>query len=298
MRLLTLLICLTLFSVSLFAQNKPKDVSGKFITNTIYRYKDFDSKFVGIGRRIVDVWLPAGYSKNKKYAVLYMNDGQNLFNPKDAPEKVEWGIDETLQRLIAEGKVRDTIVVGIWYSANRLKEFSPEKAFDYVNKRDAALHKYRMPPGSGSDNYLAFIVEELKPFIDKNYSTLTDRENTFVMGSSMGGLMSLYAVIEYPNIFGGAACLSTHFSLGDGVMVDYMEQNLPAPKEHKIYFDYGTRGLDAEYEKYMIRADKAMIKKGYKKNENWKSIQFQGADHTETSWGGRVDFPLLFLLGK
>ncbi len=295
MRFITLFLCLLIFSISLFAQ-KPKEISGKFITNKILRYEKFHSDF--FGSRIIDVWLPADYSKDKKYAVLYMQDGQNLFNPKDAPEKVEWGIDETLQRLINEKKVRDTIVVGVWYSKDRLKEFSPEKAFDYVNKRDAKLNKYHMPPGGGSDNYLAFLVEELKPFIDKNYSTLTDREDTFVMGSSMGGLMSLYAIIEYPNVFGGAACMSTHFSLGDGVMVDYLEQNLPSPKEHKIYFDYGTLGLDSEYEPYMIRTDKAMSKKGYKKDENWKTIQFQGAAHNETSWSGRVDFPLTFLLQK
>ncbi|CAN5436329.1 alpha/beta hydrolase-fold protein [soil metagenome] len=298
MRLLTLLIFLTLCFASISAQNKPKKVSGKFITGTIYRYKAFDSKFVGIGRRIVDVWLPADYSKDKKYAVLYMHDGQNLFNPKDAVGGVEWGIDEILQNLISTKKVRETIVVAIWYSENRLKEFSPEKAFEYVNQRDAKQQKYKMPPGKGSDNYLKFIVEELKPFIDKNYSTLPDVENTFIMGSSMGGVMSLYAIIEYHEIFGGAACMSTHFSLGDGVMVDYMEQNLPAPKDHKIYFDYGTLGLDSEYKPYMIRADKALIKKGYKKDKNWKTIQFQGAAHDEISWRGRVDFPLMFLLGK
>ena len=296
MRLLTILICLCSLTFASFSQNKPKKITGKFITNQIYRFENFHSDF--FGSRIVDVWLPADYSKDKKYAVLYMQDGQNLFNPKDAPEKVEWGIDETLQRLITEKKVRATIVVAVWYSKDRLKEFSPEKAFDYVNKRDAKLNKYKMPPGGGSDNYLAFLVEELKPFIDKNYSTLTDRDNTFVMGSSMGGLISLYAIIEYPEIFGGAACMSTHFSLGDGVMVDYLEQNLPSPKEHKIYFDYGTLGLDSEYEPYMIRADKALLKKGYKKDENWKTIQFQGAAHDERSWSGRVDFPLMFLLGK
>ena len=296
MRFLTILICLCCFTFAVNSQSKPKEITGKFITNKILRYENFKSDF--FGSRIVDVWLPADYSKDKKYAVLYMNDGQNLFNPKDAVGGVEWGIDETLQRLINEKKVRDTIVVAVWYSKDRLKEFSPEKAFDYVNQRDAKLNKYKMPPGGGSDNYLAFLVEELKPFIDKNYSTLTDRDNTFILGSSMGGLMSLYAIIEYPNVYGGAACMSTHFSLGDGVMVDYLEQKLPSPQEHKIYFDYGTLGLDSEYEPYMIRTDKALIKKGYKKDGNWKTIQFQGADHTERSWSGRIDFPLIFLLGK
>ena len=294
MRQLIIFLLLLLFSSTSFASETPKHISGKGITNQIYRYKNFSSKFT-LARNI-DVWLPADYSPQKKYAVLYMHDGQNLFNPHDAYQKIEWGVDETLQNLISQGKVRDTIVVGIWSSIDRLKEFSPEKAFDIVNRRDAKLHIYKMPPGTGADNYLKFIVTELKPFIDANYSTLTDKENTFIMGSSMGGVMSLYAIGEYPEIFGGAACMSTHFSLGDGVMIYYMQRFLPSPKDHKIYFDFGTQGLDSEYKPYQLQADQAMLKKGYEKDKNWKTLFFPGADHTETSWRGRVDFPLTFLL--
>ncbi len=292
MRVLTFLICLTFFAFPTLAQ-KPKKITGEGITNQIYRYKKFQSNYVG--RRVFDVWVPFDYSNAKKYAVVYMHDGQNLFNPFEAFNNMDWGVDETMQRLITEGKVRDTIVVGIWNTGNRLKEFSPERAF---NENNADPKKYKMPPGTGSDNYLKFLVTELKPFIDKNYSTLSDRENTFIMGSSMGGLMSLYAISEYPEIFGGAGCLSSHFPLGDGVMVDYMEKHLPPAKYHKIYFDYGTVDLDKEYGKYQERADKIMKKKGYVEKKNWQTINFQGDGHNEYYWRRRVNVPLEFLLKK
>jgi predicted alpha/beta superfamily hydrolase len=118
------------------------------------------------------------------------------------------------------------------------------------------------------------------------------------MGSSMGGLMSLYALSEYPEIFGGAASLSTHFSLGDGIMIDYLEKYLPPAKNHRIYFDYGTIDLDTEYGKYQERADKVMIKKGYKSKKDWRTMNFQGDGHNEYYWRRRVNVPLEFLLKK
>lgn len=279
----------------IFAQT-PEKITGEGITGGFYRYKNFASKFVEA--RNVDVWFPAGYSKNKKYAVVYMHDGQNLFNPKEAFGGVDWNVDETLQRLISEGKVRDTIVVGIWNTVRRVAEYAPQKAFDLENRRNIKNSPLAAPQKSESDDYLKFIVAELKPFIDKNYSTKPDRANTFIMGSSMGGLMSLYAISEYPNIFGGAGCVSTHFPLGKGVMLGYMKKFLPNPKTHKIYFDYGTETLDATYEPFQQKADAIMKKKGYKQGKNWLTRKFEGAEHSEKSWRKRVHIPLEFLLRK
>lgn len=290
--LLALLFCIT----AVCPAQKPKKITGEGIINVIYRYKKFPSQLTE--RRTVDVWLPLNYSKDKKFAVLYVNDGQNMFNPKDAYQGIEWGIDEVLGKLIDQGRARDTIVVGIWSNGNRLKEFAPEKAFALVNDRNAKSNKYIMPPGTGSDSYLKFIVSELKPFIDRNFSTLSDRENTFVMGSSMGGLMALYTISEYPEVFGGAACVSPHFPLGEGVMIDYMAESLPAPAGHRIYFDYGTLGLDAEYEPFQKRADKLMAKKGYVRGKNWITRKINGAGHSEIYWSLRAFMPLEFLLKK
>ncbi|CAN5801268.1 alpha/beta hydrolase-fold protein [soil metagenome] len=290
-----LFFVLFIFSATNFAQ-KPERVTGEEITGMLFRYKNFNSTFVET--RNVDVWLPANYSKNKKYAVLYFHDGQNLFNPKDTYGGVDWNIDATLQRLMTEKKVRDTIVVGIWNTAKRTIEYSPQKAYDLVNHKGVKKSKYVTRQEGLSDKYLKFIVSELKPFIDKTYSTKPDRDNTFIMGSSMGGLMSLYAISEYPQIFGGAGCVSTHFPLGEGVMIEYMKEKLPSPKNHKIYFDYGTETLDATYEPFQKKADKVMKKKGYKKGRNWLTRKFEGEEHSEKSWRKRVDIPLEFLLGK
>lgn len=292
MRIIYCSIFILLLAASVFSQT-PKRVAN--VKGDLFRYENFPTKIVET--RNVDVWLPPDYDKNPNlnYPVLYMQDGQNLFNPKDAAGGVDWGIDETLDKLIREKKVRETIVVGIWYNEYRVIEYSPAKAFTIKN---SSVSSTKNPSNISSDQYLKFIVEELKPFIDKTYRTLPDRKNTFTMGSSMGALMSLYAVSEYPKVFGGAACLSTQFPLGRGVMLDYMERFLPAPKTHRIYFDYGTKELDVNYEKYQIRADALMKSKGYKLNKNWITRKFPGDDHTEKSWRKRVDVPLLFLLKR
>jgi predicted alpha/beta superfamily hydrolase len=295
-RIMIKVLFLGLFVFPFMITAQPSEISGEGITNKIYRYKNFSSRFVE--SRNIDVWLPAGYSRNKKYAVLYMHDGQNLFNPNEAFGGVEWNVDEVLQNLIDEKKARDTIVVGIWNTARRVIEYAPQKAFDLENRKNIKNSPLSAKRKSESDDYLRFIVTELKPFVDKNYSTKPSRADTFIMGSSMGALMSLYAVSEYPNIFGGAGCVSTHFPLGEGVMLGYMRKFLPSQKTHKIYFDYGTRTLDASYEPFQKKADAIMIKKGYRKGKNWITRKFDGAEHSEKSWRERVHVPLEFLLGN
>lgn len=114
----------------------------------------------------------------------------------------------------------------------------------------------------------------------------------------MGGLISCYAISEYPEVFGGAACLSTHWPAINGVFLNYVKTNLPDPQNHKIYFDYGTQTLDSLYEPYQLIVDSLMIKRGYNKNVNWLTRKFEGAKHDENSWKSRLHIPLEFLLGK
>ena len=125
------------------------------------------------------------------------------------------------------------------------------------------------------------------------------------MGSSMGGLMSMYAISEYPEVFGGAACISTHWvgaapkednPLPDAIF-KYMEANLPQAGQHKLYFDYGNKTLDEHYPQYAPRVDAILKQKGYTE-DNAKNLFFEGTDHSENSWNARLDQPLLFLLGK
>jgi enterochelin esterase-like enzyme len=291
--------------IEVFAQ-LPKPSSGRII-----RTENFSSKHVPA--RNVDVWLPDNYTASKKYAVLYMHDGQMLFDSSITWNKQEWGVDETLNQLMQQNKIRDCIVVGIWNGGkSRHPEYFPQKPFEALSKEEQQLvySAYRSGGQSifsglpiSSDNYLKFLVEELKPFIDKNYSTKTDASNTFVAGSSMGGLISLYALCEYPTIFGGAACLSTHWpgllSMENNpvpaVFFSYLKNHLPSPKQHRIYFDHGTETLDSMYASLQLQVDAIMKQKKYRPS-NWISRSWPGQDHSEKSWRSRLDIPITFLL--
>jgi predicted alpha/beta superfamily hydrolase len=118
------------------------------------------------------------------------------------------------------------------------------------------------------------------------------------MGSSMGGLISLYAISEYPTVIGGAACISTHWPIGGTELVDEMARGLPDPSTHRLYFDFGTETLDSDYEAYQRRMDEHLRKAGYIENRNWSTRKFEGADHSEWSWRARVHIPLEFLLAE
>lgn len=263
-------------------------------------------------RRVV-VWLPPGYSdRGRKYAVLYMHDGQNLFDKATAGYGMEWEVDEHLSRLIAEHKVRPTIVVGIWNTPKRLQEYVPSKAFQGLPPSYQSKVRALYGGDPLSDGYLKFIVGELRPVIDRRFNVKTDRADTFIMGSSMGSLISLYAIDEYPSIFGGAGMMSTHWPLfmkPDGQSVGneeyevvssafehYLAPALPDPATHKLYFDHGSETLDAIYARYQDRVDRVVASRGYARGRNWLSLSFPGQKHNEISWASRLDTPLEFLL--
>jgi enterochelin esterase-like enzyme len=267
-------------------------------TGTVESYQDFPSAHVAA--RSVDVWLPPGYAANprKRYPVLYMHDGQNLFDPALSYIGVDWGVDEAMTKLIAEGRAREAIVVGIWNTPLRLQEYMPRKPVAGESLPIGVEGMGDLPAASiVSDRYLAFIVDELKPFIDTTYRTRKGRDDTFVMGSSMGGLISLYAVAQYPEVFGGAGAVSTHWPIGDGIVIHWLSMHLPAPRSHRIYYDFGTATLDAQYEPYQRRMDALMRAHGYVEEHNWITRKFEGAEHSERAWRARVDVPLVFLLG-
>jgi predicted alpha/beta superfamily hydrolase len=170
--------------------------------------------------RNVAVWLPPGYDSMRAdgYPVLYMQDGQNLFSPDSANFGVEWQVDETLTELIAEGTVSPVIVVGIYSTDRRTQEYVPEGPFRRQPDSVQRTLRNEFAPEADtvallSDEYLRFIVDELKPFIDARYHTDPATARTYVAGSSLGGLISLYALAEYPDVFAGAAGMSTHWAL-------------------------------------------------------------------------------------
>jgi len=278
----------------------------------IVRLSNFPSAY--ISPRNVDVWLPNDYSKEKSYAVLYMHDGQMLFDGNQTWNKQEWGVDEVATALMEEGLTRDFIVVGIWnIPESRHADYFPQKPLEslltielaYIKKAIAERGGTTDDFKSNADAYLKFIVTELKPLIDKTFSTKADAQNTFMAGSSMGGLISIYALCEYPEIFGGVACISTHwpgiFAMENNpvpqAFYNYLKSNLPSPETHKIYFDHGTATLDAMYPPLQAEVDVIMKNKGFDE-DSWLTLKFEGADHSENAWRERLHLPLTFLLSQ
>lgn len=290
----------------------PMKAQVKVSTGTVQRIENFQSKW--IDARHVDVWLPEGYNVTEKYAVVYMNDGQMLFDPSTTWNQQSWNVDEVAGKLQTESKTTKFIVVGIWNNgAKRHPEYFPQKPFekltsiqkDTITKQLQKAGRVKEQFEPYSDLYLKFLVKELKPFIDRNFSTYKDKNNTFIAGSSMGGLISMYALCEYPKVFGGAACLSTHwpgtFTAKNNPMPDafrnYLKTKLPKIKKNKIYFDYGDQTLDALYPPLQQKVDEMMKENGFTE-KNWMTQFFAGKNHSEEAWAERLDVPLVFLLGK
>ena len=304
-----IIVIILLFFIIGCTTSQPKESILKVSSGVVERISNFQSIY--ITARNVDVWLPEDYNRNIKYNVLYMHDGQMLYDSTITWNKQEWDVDEVLSTLMKKGTIKETIVVGIWNSNTRHADYFPQKPFEMLPdsyrgylktvKRDSNTRLFAAEVQS--DNYLKFVVKELKPHIDSIYSTNPKRANTFVMGSSMGGLISMYAICEYPDVFGGAACMSTHWvgTFNDDnnpipqVFLNYLDKNLPDPKSHKIYFDYGTETIDVFYEPHQIRIDSVMKRNAYDQS-NWKTLKFEGANHSEDAWKSRLHIPVTFLL--
>lgn len=306
MHKLTLLLLVTLALLQLQAQ-VPRVAQGSII-----RLPNFASKHVD--PRTIDVWLPQGYSNRKKYAVLYMQDGNALYDSSIMWNKQEWDVDETISKLLNENAIQNVIVVGIWNNGKqRHAEYFPQKPYESLSNTDKEIVTQQLIDKGRttgafnpiSNRYLQFIVTELKPYIDSAFATKKDRANTFIAGSSMGGLISLYAICEYPNVFGGAACLSTHwpgtFTVANNpipaAIIKYMQAHLPSPHKHKLYFDYGDATLDAMYPPLQAKVNEVLVAKGYT-TKHWATHYFAGEDHSEKAWAKRLATPLLFLLKK
>lgn len=261
------------------------------------------------------IWLPPEYSKSKQYPVIYMHDGQMLFDGSSTWNKQEWMVDEAMSDLIQTDSIFSAIVVGIWNSGeNRFQDYFPQKVFESISPEEQdsisiALYRSERVKGTfrpASDAYLRFIVNELKPFIDLNFSTRKNRESTFMAGSSMGGLISLYALCEYPEIFGGIACFSTHWTgihRNDNnpfpkAMIQYLDRKLPAGTQgHHIYLDTGSETLDSLYKNHHAAACSLIEAKGYTQTNFLHRVEM-GENHSEIAWSKRFPGAIRFLFRR
>ncbi len=251
---------------------------------------DVESPQLGNARDLL-VYLPPSYKTGEsRYPVIYLHDGQNLFDAVTSFAG-EWLVDETMEALSEEGY--EAIMVGISNTKDRLNEYSPFRD----GKRG----------GGRGDLYLDFIVQTVKPLIDSSLRTLADRENTGIMGSSMGGLISLYAFFRRSQIFGFAGAMSPSLWFGRDAIYDYIE-NVPFTSG-RIYLDAGTREYgeghrwtsipwrSRRYYASIRRMNRLLARKGYRPRRELLYVEEQWANHEEAAWARRLPQALRFLLG-
>lgn len=307
----TLLFIIFCYSSFCFSQTPETAPYFNVSSGHLQHYRNFPSAWVPA--RNIEVWLPPGYDSTEKYPVLYMHDAQMLFDSTKTWNNQEWGVDEVMSELITKKEIPPLIIVGIWNAdENRHAEYFPQKPFKSLEQKiqDSLIYQVQRNANRDlfstmvySDDYLKFLVAELKPFIDETYPTQPDAGHTYIAGSSMGGLISLYAICEYPDVFGGAACLSTHwpgiFQLENNpipqVFMNYLATHIPDPSDHKFYFDHGTEKLDALYPGIQHKVDSIFKTEGYQTPYNYQSLEFKGADHSEKAWQERLYLPMKFL---
>ncbi len=265
------------------------------ILGSMELWPDVASAFLTHARH-VQVWLPPEYEAQpeRSFPVVYMHDGQNLFDPRTAGMGVDWGVDEAMVKGVNDGLFEPAIVVGVWNSARRMEEYSP-------------WHE--------APQYARFLKEELIPRVNESFRTKTDAANTFVMGSSMGGLLSYYLVKEHADTFSACGCVSTHFPLSEAVAdrillrhdddsdtTPYILRDIEAgatlPANTRYFFDYGTEGLDASYGPTHEAVETWLEGLGLVAGKEYLVREYAGADHNEASWRTRLQDQLVWLLAN
>lgn len=262
-------------------------MAGHTLTGTIRKHKGFESRTLG-NRRDILVYLPPGYRRTarRRYPVLYLQDGQNVFDAATAFFGVEWGVDETAQRLIREKLIEPLIIVAVANTGDyRIHEYAPTRGVYDENasrkKRSRGLAR----------KYGRFLASELKPFIDKTYRTRPDADSTGLGGSSLGGLATMALGIWYPKIFRRLAVMSPSVWWDNRAIVQMVEK-LRGPLPLRIWLDTGTN--EPGWENAVALRD-ALVAKGWRLDDDLHYYQAEGADHSESAWALRVDPMLRFL---
>ena len=237
------------------------------------RHQQFHSAFLEHDRDVL-VWLPPGYDEERRLPVLYMHDGQNLFEPDTAFQKGEyWRVGETAGELAAANRITAPIIIGIYNTGDaRIDEYTPTGD--------------RKLGGGHADDYGRMIIEELKPLIDRTYRTLPDARHTGIGGSSLGALVSLHLAFTHPRVFGRVAALSPSVWWDRKAILKTIRQARSKPAL-RVWVDMGTaegrRGLD---DARLLKA--ALVGLGFAPGVDLHYAEYEGATHSETSWAERI----------
>ncbi|MBC8107563.1 MAG: hypothetical protein H7Z14_13305 [Anaerolineae bacterium] len=291
--------------VASWVPSKPKLPTA---SGDIRYHKEFHSKILNNDRSVI-VWLPPGYEKDTsaRYPVLYMHDGQNLFD--DATSFAgEWRADETARRLIEEGKIVPIIIVGIENAgAARMDEYTPttepiyvadKKAIDEGKKTKADVET----EGGKGELYAQFLITEVKPFIDQTYRTQADRAHTAVAGSSLGGLISLYMAWKHHDVFSKFGVISPSLWWDNRDLTKHLYVDHDWMKTCKIWFDMGTDEGAGQYSERNMLATRELAgifsRARLSEDVAYRYREIDKAKHNEQAWAERFDQVLLFLFGK
>ena len=253
------------------------------LTGDFRMHGSFRSRFLPSPRNIL-VYLPPGYDNDsaRRFPVLYLNDGQNLFDGATSfVVGEEWGVDETAHELITANVIEPLIIVGIYNTGeHRMDEYTPTV--------DARLKK-----GGKADSYGRLLVEELKPFIDARYRTQTGPSQTGLGGSSLGGLVSMHLGLRYPTVFGKLIAMSPSVWWDRGAILREL-RSLRVKPSTRIWLDIGTK--EGGYTIRSIRALRdALTTRGWRLGDDLSYFEARGEGHNELAWGKRVGPALQFL---
>jgi predicted alpha/beta superfamily hydrolase len=245
-------------------------------------HQAFHSEILDNQRDII-VYLPPGYNptRRRRYPVLYLKDGQNLFDASTAFGGVDWGANVTADRLIRAGDVEPLIIVGTYNTGD-------QRVDEYTPSRDRRLRR-----GGKADLYGRFLIEEVKPLIDEEYCTSQDRFDSALGGSSLGGLLSLYLGLRYEHVFGKLAILSPSVWWDRKRIIDEVK-TLPHKTDQLIWLDVGTAEGKVTLRHARILRN-ALEAQGWEKEKDLAYLEAEGGVHNESSWGGRVEPMLRFL---
>jgi enterochelin esterase-like enzyme len=250
--------------------------------------------------RPVDVWLPPDVADGDVGArpVLYCQDGQNLFRSQDAFAGVTWSLPTAALAAADATGTPAPVVVGIWNAGERRgQEFLPaEPELRPTGTGHSQLARALAVGRPSADRYRAMLAEDVLPLIEAEHGVSTAPADRTVLGSSMGGLISLYCALTRPELFGGAGCISTNFIIGGAPLVDWFAAQLPPPGQGRLWFDRGTEALDAEYGPTQERMDAALRASALVEGQDWISRVYRGTDHSEGAWAARAPEILTYLL--
>lgn len=250
----------------------------------------------------VDVWVPDKVVSGTP--ILVMHDGQNIFYPQYTIHNQTWDI----LRSISEGRVIGSlpIVVAVWglhgahaFDKSRMYELCPEDVLrnnpDLYQMADKAEFDISQLM---SNQYHAMLAREVLPSVASTYGVQLDPTRTAIMGSSMGGLASLYGLAKHPDVYGTALCLSTHWAFWEPEFIGRLLELLPNPGTHRIWTDRGTVNLDALYEQPHLMAIQQLSARGYVRDVDFQAHIFDGTDHNELAWSRRIEYPLNWWLSN